>query len=409
MKGKLIKKIIACACSLALAGALVPAMAVSAFAAAGDPVVFTVQAQEIGTDTAKVIKEYTEADLAEITANYPPKYYVMNGSNGTTVYSATKYIELDSLLYEFSQWDDGAYFIPTCYKKGSTTETELYGKCAYSYDMMDENGYFWPNQTGTSGEKYTGDGGDVWWNGPVLATTYSKAGLGGESGYTTAVEAGNAASANTPEDGNRIMMGSSYSDLQEGNVTGGFTFCSGVTGLVIYYPHSLSTAKVTAPTLTYNGKTQTVVPTVKDADGDTLSTSNYVVYGNKVKKAGTYKISVLGKDQSAEYGKSTITYKNWNGSKTIKVKVNMKKPGKLKVKSGKKKITVKWAANGATKYKVFYKAQGAKKWTKTKATKATSKTIKKLGTGKKYQVKVVATASGVGSKTFKTVTSKVVK
>lgn len=408
MKGKLIKKIIACACSLALAGALVPAMAVSAFAAAGDPVVFTVQAQEIGTDTAKVIKEYTEADLAEITANYPPKYYVMNG---TTVYSATKYIELDSLLYEFSQWDDGAYFIPTCYKKGSTTETELYGKCVYSYDMMDENGYFWPGQTGAENEKYTGDGGDVWWNGPVLATTYSSAKLG-DGTYSTAVEAGNAASAAEPADGNRIMMGSSYSDLQEGNVTGGFTFCSGVTGLVIYYPHSLSTAKVTAPTLTYNGKTQTVVPTVKDANGKALATSDYVVYGNKVKKAGTYKISVLGKeltDQQIGSSKNKISYKNWNGSKTIKVKVNMKKPGKLKVKSGKKKITVKWAANGATKYKVFYKAQGAKKWTKTKATKATSKTIKKLGTGKKYQVKVVATASGVGSKTFKTVTSKVVK
>ena len=56
----------------------------------------------------------------------------------------------------------------------------------------------------------------------------------------------------------------------------------------------------------------------------------------------------------------------------------------------KRKLAVKWAkTQGATSYKLYYKAAGAKKYA-SKTLAATSTTLKKLKTGKKYKIYVEA-------------------
>lgn len=78
---------------------------------------------------------------------------------------------------------------------------------------------------------------------------------------------------------------------------------------------------------------------------------------------------------------------------TLKISQSVPKPAKAKltaVKAGKKKLIVKYSAVPyASKYQVQYKKKGASKW-KTKETKKTKITLKKLKSGKKYQVRVRA-------------------
>ena len=123
MKGKFGRKLIACVCSLALAGALVPAMALSAFAE--EDAVFTVYAQEIGSDdsTRTTLKAYTAEDIANLAVTGQQSNYVIN-AKGSKVYSTKYYVELWDLL-NFEVWDEGAYFKALTGAEGVYTKTDL--------------------------------------------------------------------------------------------------------------------------------------------------------------------------------------------------------------------------------------------------------------------------------------------
>lgn len=405
MKGKFSRKLIACVCSLALAGALVPAMALSAFAE-GDAV-FTVYAQEIGSDdsTRTTLKAYTAEDIAELAVTGQQSNYVIN-AKGSKVYSTKYYVELWDLL-NFEVWDEGAYF------KALAGEEGVYTKNGpYAYNNMTNTGYFWSGQTGWTqdGEpsKYTS--GKLVSVEPVIALTAVKTGFGDGTNYETAGDAANGADFNTDVMQNVILMGNTEENLQAGTAMPGNSACTGTTGLVIYYPHNLDTATATVSALTYNGKNQTAKIALKDASGATVDTADYRVMNNTAKKPGVYYAYVYGAEKTGTLDdfKSEINYQDWSGYKGVKYTVNMSKISKVKTSVGKKKVTVKWTNNGASKYKVSYKVKGAKKW-KTKTVTKNKITIKKLTKGKKYKIKVVGKASGVSKKTSKTVTTKAVK
>lgn len=93
-----------------------------------------------------------------------------------------------------------------------------------------------------------------------------------------------------------------------------------------------------------------------------------------------------------------------------------KKARIAKVKTGKKKLTVKAkvkaAKTGGTRYQIQYRVKGSSKW-KTRTTKKQTLTIKKLKKGKKYQVRIRAFKKA-GGKTYygawsKTSTSRKVR
>lgn len=137
-----------------------------------------------------------------------------------------------------------------------------------------------------------------------------------------------------------------------------------------------ATVKLGCKTLTYTGKAQKPEVTLKVA-GIPLPSSLYSVTYKNNKKIGTGKVVVKGKSPLS-------------GSITKKFTI---KPADVKVKkatAGKNKIKVRLAGKkGGTTYQVYYKAKTASKWRKT-TTKASSVTLKKLGSGKKYLVKVRA-------------------
>ena len=84
----------------------------------------------------------------------------------------------------------------------------------------------------------------------------------------------------------------------------------------------------------------------------------------------------------------------WNDSVdySVKLKSITAKSGIKSLKAGKKKLTVKYKSmRNATRYQIQYKRSG-KKWSSAKSVYTTNveKTIKKLSTGKKYNVRVRA-------------------
>ena len=145
---------------------------------------------------------------------------------------------------------------------------------------------------------------------------------------------------------------------------------------------SISSATVTlsSTSFTYNGKKRKPSVTVKIGVQTLEKGSAYkVTYAGGRKAIGKYKVTIKGKGV-------------YTGSKTIYFKIV---PKKAKLKSSttskaKKKLTVKWGkVAGSVKYQVCYRAKGTSKWKKVKVS-ATSKTLKSLKSGKKYQVKVRA-------------------
>jgi predicted peptidase len=104
------------------------------------------------------------------------------------------------------------------------------------------------------------------------------------------------------------------------------------------------------------------------------------------------------KDQVAVLSYTIPYYRNL----TVNVKYNIEPvnltvyeaaaPAQVTLKSvtaGKNKLTITWnKAKNATKYQVAYKKAGATKWTYLTVTAKTGKTVAKLKSGQKYQVKV---------------------
>lgn len=142
-----------------------------------------------------------------------------------------------------------------------------------------------------------------------------------------------------------------------------------------------SDIRLSAVSYTYNGKARKPSVTVNDRTGKKISTTNYTVsYEKGRKNVGSYEV--------------TVTFKgNYQGKVTKSFTIKPQGISIGKVTAGKKRITVKWGkqTKQISGYEIQYSTD--KKFIKdarvtVSARKATSKTIKKLKTKKKYYLRI---------------------
>ena len=150
---------------------------------------------------------------------------------------------------------------------------------------------------------------------------------------------------------------------------------------VIYAPKTFTLSKTA---YTYDGKAKKPTVTVKDSRGNTIAASNYTVtYASGRKAIGSYAVTVKFKGSKYE------------GSKKLTFKINPKGTSVSKVSSPKKaqlKATWKKQTTKTTGYQIQVATdskftKNIKKVTVSK-NKTTSTIIKKLGSKKKYYVRV---------------------
>lgn len=167
---------------------------------------------------------------------------------------------------------------------------------------------------------------------------------------------------------------------QNGSIIAKCTACGNISeNTTIYYP---KTIKLSKTIYTYNGKVKKPSVTVKDSNGNVISSNNYTVtYSKGCKNIGKYSVK--------------ITFKgNYSGSKILYFTINPKATALTSVKAKSKGFTVKWKkqATQTTGYEIQYATNS--KFTKGKKTvtisknSTTSKTISKLKTKRKYYIRV---------------------
>ena len=155
--------------------------------------------------------------------------------------------------------------------------------------------------------------------------------------------------------------------------------------------------KLSATSYIYNGKERKPSVTVTGADGKKIASTNYTVsYASGRKNVGKYSVKVTFKG-------------NYSGAKTLSFTIKPAKAAISKAVVGKKQVKVtmskKPASIGGSAYQVSYRVKGTSKW-KTVTTKTQSATIKKLTTGKQYQIRARAYKK-VSGKTYYGAWSKV--
>ena len=165
-----------------------------------------------------------------------------------------------------------------------------------------------------------------------------------------------------------------------------------------YTIYAATTIKLSKTKFTYDGKTKKPTVIIKDSDGNKLHNYDYKILGAKsAKKIGRYKITVKLRN-------------NYKGTKTLYYTINPKKTTGLKVKAGKKQMTVSWKKDSKVSgYQVLYATN--KKFTKGKKTvniksyKTAKKLVKKLKSKKTYYVKVRSYKTVDGKKLYSDYTS----
>lgn len=167
---------------------------------------------------------------------------------------------------------------------------------------------------------------------------------------------------------------------KNGSITKKCKLCGKVTNSsVIYYP---KTIRLSAIRYTYNKKIRTPSVIVKDCRQKGISSSNYIIsYPKGRKSPGQYTVK--------------ITFKgNYSGTKTLTFHILPKGTSIKKIKSEKKKVTVKWKkqTSQTTGYQIQYTTN--KKFKKNiksvsiKKNKTVSQTISHLKAGKKYYIRI---------------------
>ena len=151
-------------------------------------------------------------------------------------------------------------------------------------------------------------------------------------------------------------------------------------------------------------KTFTIQPVAMKSCKASLSQTSYT-YNTKARKPAvtvTYSGTTLVKDtdftvsykNNINIGKATVTISgkgNYTGSITKTFKIVPATVTQLTPVAGIKKMTVKYkTVKGDCRYQIAYRVKGTSTWTKVNTTLQTAKTIKKLKSGKTYQVKVRA-------------------
>ena len=135
-KSGLFRKVVACVSSLALAGALVPATALTAVAddTVSEDAAFTIYACDASTSETTTVASYTEQELSDMSNNY----YTLSYAYNKGVYSTANYVYLDDLLDGVEQWTDGSYIQFEC-------SDGTYTKYTHYYEDAQEDAYFYPN------------------------------------------------------------------------------------------------------------------------------------------------------------------------------------------------------------------------------------------------------------------------
>jgi len=164
---------------------------------------------------------------------------------------------------------------------------------------------------------------------------------------------------------------------ENGKTVNKCSVCGKTTGTTtIYYA---KTVKLSKTQFTYTGKTIKPTLVVKTSKGETIPSKYYTVSGTaSTKKIGKFKITLKFKG-------------NYSGSKTLYYTINPKTVASLKLKAGKKQMTVSYKKDSSVGgYEIVYATN--KSFKKAKTTKVTSakKTINKLTSKKTYYVKVRA-------------------
>ena len=165
------------------------------------------------------------------------------------------------------------------------------------------------------------------------------------------------------------------------------------TATVIY---KASGVKISAASYTYNGKIQKPTLTVKDSNGNTISSKYYTAkWSNESSKSvGTYTVKITFKTR-------------YTGTKTLTYKILPKQVTGLKASTvAKTSVKLTWTkVTGAKYYKVEQSTDG-KTWKVVKTVDTNALTVSSLTAGKKYQFRVTALDS---TKALKGKTSAVLK
>ena len=156
----------------------------------------------------------------------------------------------------------------------------------------------------------------------------------------------------------------------------------------------VSSIKLEATTLTYNGKVRTPRVYVKDSKGKALvKNKDYTVsYASGRKNVGKYSVKIKFKG-------------NYSGTKTLYFTIKPKATSISSVSAGSKKFTVKWKKQSTqvTGYQIQYSTSSkftSPKYVTVSSYKTTSKTISKLKSKKKYYVRIRAYKTVNGTKYF---------
>ena len=160
---------------------------------------------------------------------------------------------------------------------------------------------------------------------------------------------------------------------------------------------SLAKAKITVKDQTYSGKTLKPSITVKLGSKKLVKGTDYTVSYKNNKNIGKATVTITG-------------IKKYKGTVSKTFKINPKKVTKLKVKAGKKKMTVSWKKDtNSGGYEILYATsknfKKGKKTVKIKSYKTAKKVINNLKSKKTYYVKVRTFKKVSGTTYYGTYTS----
>lgn len=147
---------------------------------------------------------------------------------------------------------------------------------------------------------------------------------------------------------------------------------------IVPIPMKNCKASLSQTSYTYTGKAKKPTVTVKYNGKTLVKNVDYTVAYKNNKAIGKATVTITGKGNYT--GSITKTFK------ILPAKVTQKTPV-----AGTKKVTVKYVTvKGSCRYQIAYRIKGTSTWKKVNTTLTTAKTIKKLKSGKKYQIKVRA-------------------
>lgn len=304
------KRVLACACSVAMVGAFAPVAAFADDAAAGDAAatpyltVNTVKLDAQGNEDASTLetKAYTKDQLEALAKSVDADYIygVLKGDtfSGTKMH-VSKLVTFSTLFKGMPEWNSTSTLR---YAELSSTKAT-----PAPYKEVTQTSYYFPNYVGgitsvdTTGAVKVESG---------LALNASK-GKFGAGDLAKDIETSEAADSSCP----MTVFGSTASEL-----TGGFRFWTGINDLTIRYTQLTNpmTAKL-AKTTVKKGKTTTV---------KTSKAKGKVTYKSSSKKVTVSKKGKVTVAKKAKAGKYTITVKAAGNSdylaKTTKLTLKVK-------------------------------------------------------------------------------------